>query len=242
MPISTNRIANLPLTGPEVKTYALALLRAELDCRGVNETVIDAMVASLATACDNDFMFRSGTAYPGITITLQVRLHYCGERAAYSIVPTFKHQNPLPDNVPLVRSVEPPLLDRGEDEHVEAFTITAKAISPNLIRVHYGMPITEIKRRDPRPGDLFPEYYEEQIAADPADYPAPEGLSVKDETEQVALAWGCRHVGEGEVMPPENDREDNTGSVGGGGSVQPTQVHAESPSQKRKQHRGAKYK
>lgn len=191
MPLSTDRIPNLPLTGPELKQYTLALLDRELQMRSVPEAVAQKVAASAEAAMSADFLFRAGSAYPHATLTLVVRVHWAGEACAFSVVPSYELANAMyPKHAVLVRGAAPPLAERDGDEGVAAFTLTAKTDNPNAIRVHFGMPITVSRNVPPNPGELFGKTEEQTIEYDPAEVPAPASPEVTDETEEYAAKWG----------------------------------------------------
>jgi len=191
MPLTSDRLPNNPLTGSELKTYLCAILRDELEMRAVPEPITIQVVQAMASGMDRDYFFNPGTAYPRVVATIQVRLHYAGqERCAFSVKPWFKVQNPLaPTHEVLVRSAGPPLTERGEGEGIEAFTMVATTENPNLIRVHYNIPINITRKAPPKPNEMFPSFETERLEYDPAEFPEPASPSVTDETEQFAAMW-----------------------------------------------------
>lgn len=200
MPLTKDRLPNTPLTGYELRLWALALLTEELAVRSVPDAIVREMVDAFNLAMANDFLFAHNAAYPGIMLEIVVRMHRCGERAAFSIVPTFTHRNDLPVHTVLVRGPEPPLAERDGEEQVEAFTLKATAENPNLIRIHYGIPIVVMRKIEPKPGDLFPKFEPETIEYDPAEFESPAAPEVIDATDIHVALWGVK-----EVMPTERD-------------------------------------
>jgi len=162
--------------------------------RAVPEPITIQMTAAMAYAMDRDYFFNAGTAYPRVVATIQVRLHYAGqERCAFSVKPSFKIQNPLaPDHETSVYSVGPPLTKRGEGEGIEAFTMVATTENPNLIRVHYNIPINITRKAPAKPNEMFPQFETERLEYDPAEFPEPASPTVTDEAEQFAAIWGVK--------------------------------------------------
>jgi hypothetical protein len=194
MPLSTDKIQNSPITGPELARYASALLVEELEVRSVPDWVREKMKAAMEAGMRNDFTFNGGTAYPGISIEIKARVHWSEriEACAFSISPVFTHLNPLPKAEVMVRSIFPPLAQRDEDERCEAFTLNVKVENPNLIRIHYDIPIIVTSKLEPRPGQMFPEFSNERQIFDPDDYPEPTRPTVIDETDEYAAKWGVK--------------------------------------------------
>ena len=192
MPLSTDKIPNFPLNGPEVLRYLVAMLRDELEHRSVPPEIINKMCNSLEKSSRSDFFFAAGSAYPRLSIQLQIRLHFDNQHDSFSIAPTFETQNPLAKNHSVfVRGVAPPLMERGiEGERVECFTLRVVAENPNLIRIHYGIPIIQVNRIPPAPGQMFPGFESKEIEVDPAEYPEPKAPEVTDECAEFESAWG----------------------------------------------------
>lgn len=191
MPLSTDKIANTPLSGPELKRYSVQLLVDELEIRSVPESIVIQMTNVMSMAMDQDFLFMPGTSYPLAVIHIRVRLHYVGERCAFAVTPSFDLQNPLaPFHQVFVRTPATPPLPLRSDEGgiVECFTITAKTDNPNAIRVHYSIPIRVTTKIPPRPGEMFPTYESETLEFVSGDAPSATP-SVKDESYDFALAW-----------------------------------------------------
>lgn len=190
MPLSTDKLPNLPLTGPELKSYTASLLRDELEIRSVPPAVSDAVVGAMSGAMDRDYLFAEATAYPLVQITIEVRLHYANGLAGFSVKPSYVIQNPMaPTHEVFVRSPAPPLTVRSEDEGIEAFTLTTTVENPNLVRIHYGLPIEITRKSHPKPNEMFPRFETETLQYDPADFPEPAAPTVKDETEHFATIW-----------------------------------------------------
>lgn len=191
MPISTLQIPNLPLTGPELKTYCCALLGAELEMRSVPEKVTGTLVDALAVAMGNDFLFLSGTSYPNVRVELQVRLHYRDNELEYSLRPVIHTTNPLDKVHPVFVRISSFMADRAGAK-TEAFTLTATVDNPNLVRVHYGIPITLSRRKDPNPGQMFAEIVTETLEYDPEEFEPPAPPTVKDETGEISAAYSAK--------------------------------------------------
>jgi hypothetical protein len=190
MPLSTDKLPNSPLTGPELKSYTASLLRDELEIRSVPPAVSDAVVGAMSSGMDRDYLFAEATAYPLVQITIEVRLHYANGLAAFTVKPSYVIQNPMaPTHEVFVRSSAPPLTVRSEDEGIEAFTLTTTVENPNLVRIHYGLPIEITRRAHPKPNEMFPRFETETLEYVPADFPEPTGPVVKDETEHFATIW-----------------------------------------------------
>lgn len=191
MPLSTSKIPNLPLTGPELKTYAAAILHAELETRSVPDEIIAQVVDGFSAAMSNDFLFLPCTSYPNVRVELKVRLHFKGDKCEYSLQPRVFTTNPLDKEHPVFVRVSALLEDR-EGATTEAFTMSATVDNPNLVRVHYGIPIVLSRRKDPEPGQIFAEVVNEVLEYNPADFELPTPPTVKDETEEVAAAYNSK--------------------------------------------------
>jgi hypothetical protein len=240
MPLSTDRLPNLPLNGPELKRYIVQLLVDELEQRSVPDFAVIQMSAALQTAMDNDFMFKIGTAYPQVGFELSVRLHWSGEQCAFSIEPKFAVNNPLaPKHEVYVRcGVEPPLLNVEGTQAVEAFTMSGTVTNPNLVRIHYRLPIELVSKVHPKPGQLFGEFETEVLEYDPSTVPMSDPPKITDYSEEFEAAWG---IHEREVMPTETYTTDGHDStvVAEVGTPSPSQESAPtSPKPKRKSRKG----
>lgn len=200
MPLSSERLPNLPLTGPELKQYAVRLLAEELKNRSVPEVITSCMAELFHDAMGRDWLFTQGTSYPRAVIHIKVRLHRSGDAhevfarlhdARFSIEPEFHLTNPMaPKHAVFVRSSPPPLVGLTGPSHVDCFTLTAKTDNPNAIRVHYHIPIVVTNKIEPKPGDLFPTLERETLEYHPSEVPAPEDPVVVEESEEFAKAWG----------------------------------------------------
>lgn len=188
MPLSSSQIPNLPLAGPELKMYCSSILQNELELRSVPESILADVVDALCAAMSNDFLFLAGTSYPNVRVELEVRLHYRDGECEYSLRPVIHTANPLDKVHPVFVRVSTPLSNR-DNVKTEAFTLMAAVDNPNLVRVHYGLPIVLTRRKDPDPGQIFSEVVSEALEYNPADFDEPTPPSVKDETEEVAEAY-----------------------------------------------------
>jgi hypothetical protein len=199
MPLSSERLANVPLNGQELKEYSRKLLTRELVAREVPDDVALAMVLAFDTAMDKDFISRETAAYPEVVVELNVKAHFYSVEMewafAFEIEPVFHTINILaPKHIVVVRSPKPPMKEFAGRGTVVAFQLTSKVENPNLVRVHYGIPIVIQKRKEPEPGQMFADIVSETLEYTPEDFPG-KTLSeplVIDQTEEVEALWGIR--------------------------------------------------
>lgn len=222
--LSTDKIPNSPITGPELQKYSRALLINELKSKSVPDAITCRIAEDFTLASNNDWFFKPGTAYPLITLSLSVRLHYLDQESAnpsfaYELIPVFKYQsNTFPDHVVVTRSIvsNPPLQGFTGKNRVVAFTLKSQVKNPNLIRIHFNMPITRTERIDPKPGELFGQFRDVAEAVDPTQYDKPEPPEVSDESSEYAAKWGVRLESE-VVAPVEESLPTQIGATAGGG-------------------------
>lgn len=200
MPTSRDKIPNLPLSGPELSTWVVAMLCDELQKREVPAEIAENIAERMQRAFANDFLFRVGTSYPAVEVELKFRLHWRGDGYFYSVEPEFKLSNPLaPKHTVRIPTNTPPMAER-DGTKVEAFTLTALAANPNLIRVRYRISILQMVPEDPMPGELYKRFRTVEIEYDPAEFPEPDPATVFDETAAVSAEWGVKQE---EVMPTD---------------------------------------
>jgi len=231
MPLSTEKLANLPLNGQELKAYTRKLLDNELQKRGVPNACVLGIDAAFETAMVNDFISRETAAYPEVTVELNLKLHYAmdewiergGEQiaaSAFELQPVFRTINILaPTHAVVVRSPKPPIKEFAGRGTVVAFQLTSKVENPNLVRVHYGIPIVIQKRKEPEPGKMFADIESETLTYTPEDFPGvtlPEPLVI-DQSEEVAALWGIRM----EVMPTGTSKDANGVPVNEAAAIDP---------------------
>jgi hypothetical protein len=203
MPLSTDKIPNFPLTGPEIKEYTLRLLHDELELRSVPDQFIGDIEVAMDRAMSQDFLFKPSTSYPLAEIVVTLRLHYAGDKCAFSVEPRYNLPNmpTYPKHSVFVRCGDvPPLALREGAQGCECFTLTAKCDNPNAIRVHFGMPIRLTRRIEPNPGEMFGSFKDETFEYDPATVPEPAAPVVTDESEEFSAKWGISVEGVVETM------------------------------------------
>jgi hypothetical protein len=157
-------VRNKPLTGEELRQYALGLLRDRLE---------------------NDCHFSSTVSYRSVAFEIELRFHF-GQPANDVTVRTFTK----PDTVLGIEG-QPPLSD-AEDSEVLATDLSVTVDSPNLARVAAGLPIEIINRTAAKPNELFGKVERHEVKYDPADYPKPTPPVETDKSEQVAEKWGVK--------------------------------------------------
>jgi hypothetical protein len=198
MPTSKETVPNLPLNGNELLQYTLTLFssvlrdRAVLDVRDMQRAY-----GALENALYTDYHFHSQYTYANIEIEVGAKFHLMGDKFAFTLEPVFTMDKPMkPYFAPFVRrpvGVPAPPLDSwlpGEAHVIDCFTIATKVESPNLVRVHCGMPVRLTAKVPPPPGQMFPSIEIHEIKYDPTDYPPLPSPIVTDQTERCVQEWG----------------------------------------------------
>jgi hypothetical protein len=163
VPLSSERVENKPLTGPEIKDLCAHLLRKALDA---------------------EWAFHPGTSYPRVGLELTAKFHFLSVSMP-KVEPRVRIEAPL-ESAPL-RDVP-----EGSDEGVIALKIEKTVENPNLERVHAGIPITVTSKTGAAPGQMFPRVEHHQVTYDPSEYPVPEPPTQTDLSAETAKEWNVK--------------------------------------------------
>lgn len=163
MPLSSEKIENRPLTGPEVKDYTCHLIRKALDA---------------------EWAFNQGSSYPRIGIEITLKYHFLSASMP-KVNPVIRLEPPM-EAAPLKG------LPENANEGVLAVKIEKTVENPNLERVHAGMPITVTSKTGAMPGQMFPRIETHQVTYDPTEYPDAEPPTITDMTEETAKEWDVK--------------------------------------------------
>ncbi len=198
LPKKEDALPNKPLNGSEIRQYIISSLAGVFMRRDVlegarSDLVLDAVNLALA----NDCYFREAQVYRNPSISIAFRYHACGDKWAFTVTPVLSHPNPiLPKVEPFIRRPvgvpAPPLDSRSADEEhvVDAFTLKLVVRNPNLIRVHFGLPVKMTVEKPQKPGVIFKEFETREYVypKDGAELlPEPE---IIEETEEFRKQWG----------------------------------------------------
>ena len=160
MPMSTERVPNDPLTGPECIEFCCHLLRKALQ---------------------NEWAFKQGSSYPRIGIELTAKFHFLSVSMP-KVNPIFRVEAPA-EQPPLKDIPE------GAAEGVLGLKIEKIVENPNLERVHAGLPITVMTKQGAMPGKMFPTVERHEVVYDPKDYPSVDPPTITDITAETASEW-----------------------------------------------------
>lgn len=163
MPLSSEKVINAPLTGPEVKDLICHLVRKALD---------------------NEWAFSPGTAYPRIGFEATLKFHFVSPSMP-AVNPIIRIEAPL-ETAPL-RDVP-----EGSDEGVLALRIEHTVENPNLERVHAGIPISVTTKTGAAPGQMFPTVEHHKVTYDPNDYPPVDPPKQTDVSAETAAEWNVK--------------------------------------------------
>lgn len=164
MPLSTEKVPNNPLTGPELKTFVLSLLERALS---------------------QEWVFNPGTSYPRVGVKIVAKFHFLSP----SLPRTEIRVRPVPpvEGAPLHDIGE---VESG----VIALKIEKRVENPNLERVHAGIPIQVISKPTQAPGEMFPRVESHAVVYDKSEYPEPDPPKRTDISEETAKEWGVKHA------------------------------------------------
>lgn len=163
MGLSTEKIENKPISGPEAATLVLHLI----------EKVLRA-----------EWAFNPGAAYPRLGFECTLKFHFLSPSMP-KVEPRIRIEAPL-EPVPLQDIPE------GADQGVLALKIEHTVENPNLERVHAGIPISVTTKTGAAPGQMFPKVEHHEVTYDPADYPPVDPPKQTDISAEVAAEWNVK--------------------------------------------------
>lgn len=158
MPLSSERIPNKPLNGQELA-----------------QVIVDNVREVLARDC----FFMKTVAYTRCAFSFTITVHGAGLLQPVEVKSQVRAVGAIEGEVPLENA--------DDDSQFAALQRDVAVESPNLTRIHHGMPITTTVRVPPATVENpFPSFQERKIEYAPGDYPPlPEPID-KDVTEREA--------------------------------------------------------
>ena len=168
MPLSTETIPNKPLNGEELKRVILDNVRQRLD---------------------SDCFFNATIAYTRCAFSFTITVHGAGLQQAVEVRSRTKAAGAIEGEAPLENVEE-------NDSQFTALQRDVKVDSPNLTRIHHGMPITtQVKQPPPTANDPFPSFELQKITYEPGDHPPLAEPKDTDVTEEAAKKLGVKTAG-----------------------------------------------
>ena len=208
-PVSRDPLPNDPLDGAELKAYSLHVFDPVARER-LGENAARA-IAAFKLCLDNDCFFLPRTAYqlPSFEITVKIGEGQLLIRPRYHFphMKMFEHHEPFVRPFPLARNEAGEVI---EEQEFEPFVISAKVDSPNLVRVHLGLPIVTFQKIEPGPGEMVGRYDRVEHRYDPAEYPPltpPTVVLLKDFGKPAPVAQTHVLLSPSEMIAKTNAKE-----------------------------------